>query len=158
MNVRLILVTQTVTNGQVRSHTPVILRVQARIDLRDCSLRITSGDDELRGASTKGAYLRRRQSLVLENQRAAIALEAADGNWWRARYQIIIRVQRRHQPAKEGVRAAKVSLVAAVSVHAAQATTKFERVLSLLPRSEVLQLPALVHIDTVANLRTATDK
>ena len=158
MDIGLILVTETITNCQVRPHPPVILRVQARVDLRDCSLGITSGDDELGGATTQRANLCWRQPLVLEHQGAAIALEAADGNWWRARYQVIIRVQRRHQPAKEGVRAAKVSLVAAVSVHAAQATTKFERMLSLLPRSEVLQLPALVHIDTVANLRTATDK
>src|SRR5260370_1194035 len=96
--------------------------------------------------------------ILTQKQRSAISLEAAEEFWVRSRYSVVVGIQHRHQSAKESVRTAKVSLVTAGDVHAAHTTAKFERVLSLLPRSEVLQLPALVDIDTVANLRTATNK
>src|SRR5882724_244528 len=90
-DVVLILVAQAKIQRQVRSHLPVVLNKSAKIELANLRFGIPCGEGELRGASAHRPYLFRRQSLLLQQQSALIALDTG-----------------RSETAGEGPRATKV--------------------------------------------------
>ena len=74
----------------------------------DVGFGITTGDRELRGASSETSDLRRIQTLALKEQRSTVALETADLNRRAARNDLVVSIQTWAGASGESVRSAKI--------------------------------------------------
>src|SRR6185295_3553797 len=142
-DVSLALVTQAITQGEVWSHAPVVLSVDAEVDLRNVGFRIARSDAQLRRVTTQSANRQRIEPGIYF--RSAVALQAIRKNWQVGKYIALI-VDGRNQGAGKRVCAAKIVRVDVRNLHAPQAPAKLECVSSPGHGEKILQFPAVIRI------------
>ena len=85
MDIRLRFVAQAKTQGEVRPRPPVVSYERSHIHLAGRGLGEPRVNAELRGAASQRADLRRRESLLLVEQRPPIPLDGLDRRRIRSR-------------------------------------------------------------------------
>ena len=150
VEVVLVLVTQTGREREVGPQFPLVLKVERNVSLRHVRSRIAARDRKLRRTAAKHANHRRAQSRACEGERTSITFETAKFNYLgliiRTEDNLIVRIKPWTRPTRERIRATEVSGGNTVDLHVPQARTDLQKMIARSPRSEVLQLDAIVGV------------